>query len=262
MSKQIGYIKDYRKELDSDIWLMPPLYHRVWHYLKLMVNHEAVIFPMNDGTKIEILAGQHLTSIRNICKGVSWYEGVTYKEPNPKTIRSILEWFKKKNMVEVNNGRGNRQYTLITLLNWDLYQRNDDRGNVKVTPKKQMADINKNDKNIKNNNMCVSSEKVPVENNYSDDFEMFWKIYPRNVDKKKSFLKFNLALKKYPLETILKGTNGYAAYIKKNNTETKYIKHPSTFLNNESYLDEYGMGGEIKTSTLKDSVYSMREAED
>jgi hypothetical protein len=57
-----GFIKDYRKELESDIRIMPPLYHRTWQYLKYMINHSDNEIPMNDGTKFLVKAGQHLTS--------------------------------------------------------------------------------------------------------------------------------------------------------------------------------------------------------
>ena len=148
MSK--GYVKDFRKELNSDIWLMPPLYHRVWQYLKYSVNHEPNQIPMRDGNTCKVIPGQHLTSLRLIAKGIGWYEGLKWREPNPKTIKVILDWMIKQSMIQVNSGQGNRQYTLITLVNWELYQSKEHKGNVKVTQKKQFVDINKNDKNEKN----------------------------------------------------------------------------------------------------------------
>lgn len=153
-----GFIKDYRKELQSDIWLMPPLYHRVWQWLKYQVNHEPNEIPMLDGTKFKIKKGQRLTSVRKIAQGIGWYEGMIWKEPNPKTVSNVLVWLEKNGMILIERGRGNRQYTLITLLNWDKHQCKSDGGNSKVTGngegKKQVADINKelkelikNDKN-------------------------------------------------------------------------------------------------------------------
>jgi len=123
-----GWIKDYRKELDSDIWMMPPLYHRVWQYLKYMANHAPTKFPMSDGTFFEIGVGQHLTSIRKIAKGVAWMEGREYHEPNPKTIQKILLWLERMNMIRIDRGRGNREYTLITIVNWAFYQASDEEG--------------------------------------------------------------------------------------------------------------------------------------
>ena len=159
-----GWIKDFRKEIESDIWLMPPLYHRVWQYIKYKVNHEEKMIPMNDGNSFKIVPGQHLTSIRTIAKGVGWYEGLKWKEPNPKTIKSILDWMIVKNMVQVDGGRGNRQYTLITIVKWESYQLESNEGNSKVTvngeARKQSADINKNDKNdYKNEKKYIRGEE-------------------------------------------------------------------------------------------------------
>lgn len=144
-----GFIKDYRQELKSDIWLMPPLYHRVWQWLKYMVNHEDNEIPMRDGSRMLIKKGQHLTSVRGIAQGVGWYEGARWKEPNPKTITSILKWMEQQGMITITRGKGNRQYTLITLENWGVYQSKKSEGNTKHTGSKQETDINKNDKNDK-----------------------------------------------------------------------------------------------------------------
>ncbi|ETK29797.1 hypothetical protein [Paenibacillus larvae] len=127
-----GYIKDYRQELRSDIWLMPPLYHRVWQWLKYQANHQDNDIPMNDGSRLKIKRGQCLTSIRNIANGVGYYERAVWKEPNPKTISTVLDWLEKNEMITIE--RGNRQYTLITVINWEIYQETEDRSNSKVTP--------------------------------------------------------------------------------------------------------------------------------
>ncbi|NIK10883.1 DnaD domain protein [Alkalibacillus almallahensis] len=168
-----GFIKDYRQELDSLIWSMPPMYHRVWQYLKYMVNHEERKVPFKDGSVITVRPGQHLTSVRNIAKGVGYYEGVTWKEPNPKTVRTILQWLEKQSMISVERGKGNRQYTLITLLNWETYQSQSVSSNTKETERnpevKQVADINKNVKNEKN-------EEELSNNNNTRDREAFAEI--------------------------------------------------------------------------------------
>lgn len=166
----VGYIKDYRAELESDIWKMPALYHRVWQYLKYKVNHTAKTIPMRDGEFITIKEGQHLTSLRNIAKGVGNYDPITgvWKEPNPKTISKILLWLVKQQMVTIDNGKGNKQYTLISLTNWSFYQPKDEKGNSKVTvsdfEEKQTVDINNNDKELLKND---KNEK-----NYTEEGEI------------------------------------------------------------------------------------------
>lgn len=171
-----GFIKDYRSELKSDIWMMPPLYHRVWQYLKYKVNHAPNKIPMENGEFFQVEAGQHLTSVRSIAQGVGYYEGLKWKEPNPKTVSTILSWLEKQQMITINRGRGNRQYTLITLSNWDLYQQKNSEGNSKVTDdgltREQSADINKNDKEcFKNEKEKDDDDKAPVKINPFQFFE-------------------------------------------------------------------------------------------
>lgn len=174
-----GWIKDYRKELDSDIWVMPPLYYKVWQYLKYKANHKPKEIPMADGTKEIIGRGQHLTSYRALARGVAYYEGAIYREPNPKCMKKIIQWLEKNNMITVSNGRGNRQYTKITIVNYDVYQGEDyegvtenthksnsketpstHQGNSKETLGKQLVDINKNDKELyKNDIRMIENEE-------------------------------------------------------------------------------------------------------
>jgi len=155
-----GYIKDHRKELESDIWMMPPLYHRTWQWLKYNVNHDDAVIPMRDGSQFHIKRGQKLTSIRDVAKGIMWWEGTKEKVPNPKTVSTILEWMEKTGMIKIDRGHGNRQYTLITLIKYEIYQEKLDQGNSKVTAKKQYADINNNDKNDKEKNNTTTDDEL------------------------------------------------------------------------------------------------------
>lgn len=127
---------------------------------------------MRDGSFLEVKAGQHLTSVRSIAENVGWYERGVFKAPNPKTISSILEWLVKQNMIKIDRGKGNRQYTLITLLNWDSYQSNEDESNSKYTVSKQSLDINKNDKNEKK----LSSSSI-----VDSDLEEVMQFYQSNL---------------------------------------------------------------------------------
>lgn len=92
-----------------------------------------------------------------------------WKEPNPKTISTVLDWLIKAEMIEIDRGRGNRQYTLISIVNWGNYQGFDSEG---VTEngegRKQQADINKNEKNEKKK--TSSRKRSPT---YSEDDTYF-----------------------------------------------------------------------------------------
>ncbi|WP_156158264.1 hypothetical protein [Gordoniibacillus kamchatkensis] len=114
--------------------------------MKYKVNHDAAEIPMRDGSRFKLEPGQHLTSIRAIAKGVGWYEGRVWKEPNPKTIDTIIRWLEKSEMIRVDRDKGNKGYTLISLINWAFYQTETVSSNNKVTIEKQSVDINNNNK--------------------------------------------------------------------------------------------------------------------
>lgn len=117
-----GWIKDYRKEMDSDIWAMPPLYLKVWQYLKYKMNHKERYIPLRDGTKELIKKGEHLTSYEAIAKGVSYYEGKVHRVPNEKMIKSILDWLEKNDMITTKRRRGKNGFTKVKLVNYEVYQ--------------------------------------------------------------------------------------------------------------------------------------------
>jgi hypothetical protein len=161
-----GYIKDFRQELESDVWKMSPLYHRTWQYLKYQANHAENIIPMANGTMFHIKPGQHMTSIRNIAKGIGWYEGTIWRQPNIKTVIKILKWFSNKKMISTEIGY--RQYTLVTLTNWALYQgktasryTDDGTEGIQIVVTNKNEETEKTDpRNNKNNNAPFSDGKA------------------------------------------------------------------------------------------------------
>lgn len=124
---------------------MPPLYHRVWQYLKYKANHEEATIQLKGGGFLTIMPGQHLTSLKTIAHDVGWMERGKFFEPNKKTISTILSWLKEKEMIDfrpvtsnggrgtfgngVGNGESNAFGTLITLINWATYQLLSDQSN-------------------------------------------------------------------------------------------------------------------------------------
>lgn len=109
---------------------------------------------------------------------------------------------------------------------------------------------------FKDNNTVINNTK----NIYSNEFEQFWSLYPRKIDKKKAYTKFKTARKKHSLETILEGTKKYAKTVK--DTENKFIKHPTTFLNNDSFIDGFEDIDEQKSNTPTNPRYREIKRED
>lgn len=66
-------------------------------------------------------------------------------------------------------------------------------------------------------------------------FNQWWNLYDKKLDKKKAFNLFKSALKKHKFETIMNGTQAYLKTI----TNKQYQKYPKTFLSQESFLNDY-----------------------
>jgi hypothetical protein len=96
-------------------------------------------------------------------------------------------------------------------------------------------------------------KETKKKNDYTHEFEEFWKVYPRKIEKKQAAKAFGSALKRHSFENIVEGTKQYAETLKRSGTEERFIKHASTFLNNDSFL-EYGGREEEKENKEQDKI--------
>jgi hypothetical protein len=69
---------------------------------------------------------------------------------------------------------------------------------------------------------------------YDQIFEKFWKVYPRKVAKKQAAKIFKKIQEK-DHKNLLKGVVLFSE--EKKNTDIQYIPHPSTWLNQERWMD-------------------------
>jgi len=79
--------------------------------------------------------------------------------------------------------------------------------------------------------------KEDTKDKYSVEFEKFWKIYPRNINKYATMQKFRIVIKGYNFDKLLKATMIFAQQCKNNNTEEKFIPHGATWLSQKRYID-------------------------
>ncbi|EPY9145624.1 helix-turn-helix domain-containing protein [Listeria monocytogenes] len=155
-----------------------------------------------------------------------------------KNIESLIAkgYLSKESRKNKNGSTTSNIYTLLNPYKGDL------QGGVKEVyspykgdlqpPINDVYTINTNtiNTNIQNNNMSASLD-------YSQEFEAFWKVYPRKKEKKRAYTAFKRAKKKHGVEAIMQGAKLYADESEFKKTEEQFIKHATTFLNNESYLE-------------------------
>lgn len=77
----------------------------------------------------------------------------------------------------------------------------------------------------------IDTETDDDNQKYKKGFEEFWKAYPRKVDKGNAYKKYQARLNDgYSDAELLTAATNYANQCQRDKTETKFIKHPKTFL--------------------------------
>lgn len=94
--------------------------------------------------------------------------------------------------------------------------------------------------------LAITTPKAPVKakksSGYTDDFENFWRTYPRRIEKKSAFKAWKTALKSgATADEITAGAARYAKY--RAGEPERFTKHPSTWLNQGCWEDEYSTAG-------------------
>jgi hypothetical protein len=181
---QRGFTKAWRKELDSDIWLMPPVYHRVWYWLRLKAQHEEYLFPTRKLFGIWVLPGQRLTSIQEIANGVRWFDNHREITPDKRTIVRVLEWLEFHDAITFTC---NTYGTIITIINWDIYNHVEAEPVTIDTPrnvyKKRMYKNNNKESNDsllslpENENDWISKKGRRLEGKRFEAFQQFWDAF-------------------------------------------------------------------------------------
>lgn len=223
--RQKGYIKLFRDIQDNELlWDESEPFDRrsAWIDLLLLANHkDKKIF--YDGELLTVKRGQHLTSSRKLAEKWGWSRGKVER------FMSVLE---SEQMVTRKRATQRATAgTLITIVNYDIYQGDNTSDEPHMIPQTEPhtephTDINKNDKNVKNDIYICS-------------FEHVWEIYPRKDEKKRAYECYTARLNSgYSEEELLQATEAYAKECEERQTEKRYIKQAKTFFGiNEPFVD-------------------------
>lgn len=136
-----GWIKIHRKILENPIICKDSDYLAVWIYLLLNATHKEIP-ALFKGKKIILQKGQLITGRKSMSNYLKISESKIYR---------IINDFKSEQQIEQQTSNQN---SLITILNWDKYQQNEQQNeqqmNNERTTNEQQVNTNKNVKNIKN----------------------------------------------------------------------------------------------------------------
>lgn len=130
-----GFINIHRKILDNPI-SKKPHWAWLWVYLLLRANWEETEIIWN-GQITKISKGSFITGRNSLAKDI----GIP-----PSTVEDILKYLETQQQIRQQK---NNKYRVITILNWEKYQKSDIKSDNKATTSRQLADT---DNNINKNN--------------------------------------------------------------------------------------------------------------
>lgn len=235
-----GYFKLYRELLNKPIWLNSSNEQRVILITLLaMANWKETEWDYY-GEKIKLNPGQFIASAPAIKERCNSSEITIMK------IRTALERFEKLDFLTVSlTGKSTKSGKLITIVNWRIYQSNeeeDNRQNNKEITDRQPTD----NRHIKEE----GKEYKELKEDKEKGFERFWELYPSKrkkpvariswmnmrVHSEEQYALINAAVERYKKTNQWQEENG------------RYIPDPDTFLQDERWTDEIKLSEAVQAA--------------
>lgn len=165
-----GYIKVYRKLMDSPVW-SDPYYLKLWMYCLMKASHkEREIIVGNNVITLE--PGQFLTGRNSLADDLN--KGMKPKlRLSGRTWYRYLENLEKWQMLTIKK---TNKYSVVSITKWKEYQETDQQLSNKSPSDDQQLSTNKNDKNDNNELFSSSSSN-------DEEFAEVMNFYQMNLQK-------------------------------------------------------------------------------
>lgn len=205
--------------------------------------HDKALLPSEKLLYAEIMS---LTNAKGYC----WASNKYFAEIFDASTRSVQGWLSKLRdsgyiMIEYEYKDGSKEISerkIIPTITKGVKQISIPHENDFTTPHETDFTHNKINIELDNNNTPYSP---PQE--FSKEFEILWKKYPRKNGKKKAYLHFVAARKSgVDFKTIESGLDNYIKYLDNSGTAMKYTKLGSTWFCQACWNDEYKTDEEIE----------------
>jgi len=155
-------------------------------------------------------------------------------------IRLALETFKSFRMIEISDEG-------IYINNWHKHQNIDGLDKIReqnriraqaYRERKRLSDAPSRDANVTVTLHHEAEKEVDKDKEqFSDEFQKFWDLYPRKEGKPAAYKKFKLAKKAHGVQAVMQATKNYTEDCK--GRERRYIKLPATFLGPDKWYEEW-----------------------
>ncbi|MHC4747706.1 MAG: hypothetical protein ACYS18_10380 [Planctomycetota bacterium] len=192
----------HRQSIESRVWKNPYLW-QLWCYCLLRANHKEKWVPVKTGrgsTEVFVGAGQFIFGQIEAGKALGQKPNTTYKR-----------LVKLKKMGNCHT-QSHRHFSLVTICNWELYQKSKKRkseatsypSHNQVITKSQPNHTNNNDKNVNNGNKYSQN---------SDEFRLSELLFNEIINRKPDFKGPNLQTWSVHIDRMIRLDNRSAARV-------------------------------------------------
>lgn len=121
--------------------------------------------------------------------------------------------------------------------------------------KKKEIEIDTQCKSLTNVKQELNTNNKNKEIYLKEDFEKLWQMYPNKKGKTNAYKAFVKAIKSgVSTEEIKQGIENYVRYIELEKVEQRYIKHGSTWFNQQCWNDDYTIKRQFTTRDIADKI--------
>lgn len=226
-----GYIKIWRKTLDSGLLQMPETF-TTFMFILMKATHKPIKIGSSNGI-IELERGQYISGRKELAKQL----GLTERK-----IRTSLERLEEYEILTIKT---TNKYSIYTIVNYNNYQDLEDETTSTSTNKRptndQQTTTKQEHKHINTNTTTLSE--------YSDEFELFWKAYPKKVGKGGAYQSWKK--QKPSVDNVLNALRWQTRTPSWTKENGQFVPNPATYINQRRWEDGNNDAGNGFTENLK-----------
>lgn len=220
-----GWIKLHRRMLNWEWWDDLPTF-RLFVYLLLAANFHPSKYRGSDVPAGSVLTGR---------KKLSEKTGLSEQQ-----VRTALNKLKSTGEITITS---KAKFSIISIAKWDEYQDINQHSNQLSTSNQPHPNKVRRKEGVlpdTESDLFGNQNETHSQNAYPDaqeTFDLFWKHYPRKIAKGQARKAFATACKRVNPAIIVSAARGYDEQCRNEGTDLRFIKHATTWLNNQCWED-------------------------
>jgi hypothetical protein len=207
-----GYVKLWRKSIDGG-WLRDSELWALWCWLLIKASHKP----------LKILVGLREVHL-NPGDMVFGRKGASKElEMSEQKIRTRIQFLESSKNITI---KSTNKFSIISIVNWETYQQDDDGINQQVTNKQPTSNHKQE---------CKTHKK----NTYSRDFDQFYAAYPKKRDPDRAWKAWQNRNGNLPeISVLLDAIKNQIQSLEWKKENGRFIPYPATWLNAGSWKNE------------------------